>query len=146
MDDLRGRTAVVTGAAGAMGAATVRALLQEGLRVAMVDIDGDALSRVGEHLAPDTFPLTADISDPDAVQAAHRRVTEALGPVDVLVNNAGVLSTHKVEATSPEEWRRVMAVNLDGAFYWCRAVVGHMKAQRWGRIVNTCSLASKSGA
>ena len=145
MIDLRGRTAVVTGAAGSMGAATVSALLQEGLTVAMVDIDGEGLSRVADQLAGDTFGLAMDISDPDAVQAAHRRVAETLGPVDVLVNNAGVLSNHKVEATSPEEWRRVLAVNLGGAFYWSRAVVGHMKAQRWGRIVNTCSLASKSG-
>ena len=128
-----------------MGAATVSALLQEGLTVAMVDIDGEGLSRVADQLAGDTFGLAVDISDPDAVQAAHRLVTETLGPVDVLVNNAGVLSNRKVEATSPEEWRRVLAVNLDGAFYWSRAVVGHMKAQRWGRIVNTCSLASKSG-
>ena len=145
MADLRGRIAVVTGAAGSMGAATVRALLQEGLAVAMVDIDGQGLSRVAVDLAGDTFGLEVDISDPDAVQAAHRQVAQALGPVDILVNNAGLLSKNKAAATSLEEWRRVLAVNLDGAFYWSRAVIGHMKTQGWGRIVNTCSLASKSG-
>ena len=145
MSELRAKTAVVTGAAGSMGAATVEALLQEGLKVAMVDIDGDRLSQLARHLGGETRPVRVDISDPDGVQAAHQRVVGQLGPVDVLVNNAGVLSNHKVESTSPDEWRRVLAVNLDGAFYWSRTVIAHMKAQRWGRIVNTCSLASKSG-
>ena len=145
MGDLRAKTAVVTGAAGSMGAATVEALLEEGLRVAMVDIDDDRLSRLAQQLGSEIWPVRADISDPGEVQDAHQRVVQHLGPVDVLVNNAGVLSNHKAESTSPSEWRRVLAVNLDGAFYWSRAVIAHMKAQRWGRIVNTCSLASKSG-
>ncbi len=145
MGDPQARIAVVTGAAGSMGAATAEALLQEGLKVAMVDIDDDRLSQLAQRLGREAVPVRTDISDPDAVQDAHQRVVQSLGPVDVLVNNAGVLSNHKVETTSAEEWRRVLAVNLDGAFYWSRAVVAHMKAKRWGRIVNTCSLASKSG-
>ena len=145
MGDAGARVAVVTGAAGSMGAATVEALVLEGLKVAMVDIDDNRLSQLAPRLSAETLPVRADISDPGEVQAAHQRVEGELGPVDVLVNNAGVLSNHKAEATSPDEWRRVLAVNLDGAFYWSKAVIGHMKAQRWGRIVNTCSLASKSG-
>ena len=74
-----------------------------------------------------------------------RRTIENIGPVDVLVNNAGILSNHKAEATSPDEWRRVLAANLDGAFYLARAVIPGMKARRWGRIVNICSLAAKTG-
>ena len=77
--------------------------------------------------------------------AAHARVVKALGAVDVLVNNAGILSNNKVEATSVDEWRRVLAANLDGAFFWSQAVVPAMKARRWGRIVNTGSLAAKTG-
>jgi 3-oxoacyl-[acyl-carrier protein] reductase len=65
--------------------------------------------------------------------------------VDILVNNAGILSNNKSEATNPEEWRSVLAANLDGAFYLSRAVIPGMKARRWGRIVNTCSLAAKTG-
>ena len=145
MGDSGARIAVVTGAAGSMGDATVEALLREGLTVAMVDIDDDRLSQLAQRLGSGTLPVRADISDPDAVQDAHQQVVLGLGPVDVLVNNAGVLSNHKAETTSSTEWRRVLSVNLDGAFYWSRAVIGHMKAQRWGRIVNTCSLASKSG-
>jgi 3-oxoacyl-[acyl-carrier protein] reductase len=63
----------------------------------------------------------------------------------VLVNNAGILSNHKIEATDAAEWRKVMAANLDGAMYWAQCVVPAMKARRWGRIVNTSSLAAKTG-
>ena len=68
-----------------------------------------------------------------------------IGPVDVLVNNAGVLSNNKAEATTPDEWRTVLAANVDGVFYLTREVIPGMKARRWGRIVNTCSLAAKTG-
>ena len=70
---------------------------------------------------------------------------QALGAVDILVNNAGILSNNKLEATSVDEWRRVLGANLDGAFFWSQAVVPAMKARRWGRIVNTSSLAAKTG-
>jgi 3-oxoacyl-[acyl-carrier protein] reductase len=82
-----------------------------------------------------------DITDVFSV----RKTLKQIGPVDVLVNNAGILSNNKVEATTPEEWRKVLAANLDGAFYLAREVIPGMKARRWGRIVNTCSLAAKTG-
>jgi 3-oxoacyl-[acyl-carrier protein] reductase len=124
--DLRGKTAVVTGAAGAMGRAVVRFLEEDGLKVYGLDLRGD---------------FVCDITDPNAVKEAVRRI----GEVDVLINNAGVLSSNKAEATTPEEWRKVLAANLDGAFYLAREVIPGMKARRWGRIVNTCSLAAKTG-
>jgi 3-oxoacyl-[acyl-carrier protein] reductase len=129
--ELKGKTAVVTGAAGTMGAAVVRAFLEDGLRVFAVD------------LKKSSFPnsLTCDITDPKQVEEAAKQI----GDIDILVNNAGILSNNKVEASTPEEWRKVMAVNLDGAFYMARAFVPGMKKRRWGRIVNTCSLAAKSG-
>jgi 3-oxoacyl-[acyl-carrier protein] reductase len=127
--DLKGKTAVVTGAAGTMGRAVVKALAADGLRV------------VGLDVRPAKGCLVCDISDPMAVAKAMR----GIGRVDVLVNNAGILSNSKSEATSPEEWRRVLAANLDGAFYLSRQVIPGMKKRRWGRIVNTCSLAAKTG-
>jgi 3-oxoacyl-[acyl-carrier protein] reductase len=72
-------------------------------------------------------------------------VQQHFGDVDVLVNNAGILSNNKVEATTVAEWRAVLAANLDGALFWAQAVVPAMKARRWGRIVNTSSLAAKTG-
>lgn len=126
---LKGRSAVVTGAAGTMGRAVVAALRTDGLRV------------VGLDVRPAKNCLVCDISDPEAVARTVRHI----GRVDVLVNNAGVLSNNKSETTTPEEWRRVLAANLDGAFYLSRAVIPGMKRRRWGRIVNTCSLAAKTG-
>jgi 3-oxoacyl-[acyl-carrier protein] reductase len=116
----------VTGAAGTMGRAVVRFLEEDGLKVYGLDLRGD---------------FVCDITDPNAVKEAVRRI----GEVDVLINNAGVLSSNKAEATTPEEWRKVLAANLDGAFYLSREVIAGMKARRWGRIVNTCSLAAKTG-
>lgn len=145
MIDLQGRTALVTGAAGVLGLATTRALLEDGLRVVMVDLDAEVLAGLAQDLPGETYPLVLDISDPEQVREAHQRASSAFGDIDILVNNAGVLSNDKVVATSSADWRKVMAVNLDGAFYLSQAVVPHMRQQRWGRIVNTCSLAGKSG-
>jgi len=142
---LQGKVALVTGAAGTMGRAVVAALLADGCRVALVDVNEAALATLPAMPDGPTFAVACDISDPDAVNAAHARVVKHLGPVDVLVNNAGILSNHKVEATDHAEWRRVMGANLDGALFWAQAVVPGMKARRWGRIVNTSSLAAKTG-
>ena len=125
--ELRGKTAVVTGAAGTMGRAAASFLKEDGLNVVGLDVKGDCVH--------------CDITDVSSV----RRTLKQIGPVDVLVNNAGILSNHKVEETTPEEWRKVLAANLDGAFYLAREVIPGMKARRWGRIVNTCSLAAKTG-
>lgn len=120
---------MVTGAAGTMGRAVARALAADGLRVVGLDVKAAAGC------------LLCDIADPAAVA----KVIRGVGRVDVLVNNAGILSNNKAEATTPEEWRRVLAANLDGAFYLSRQVIPGMKKRRWGRIINTCSLAAKTG-
>jgi 3-oxoacyl-[acyl-carrier protein] reductase len=125
--ELKGKTALVTGAAGTMGRAVVAFLKEDGLNVVGLDVKGDC-----RH---------CDISDAAAVNKAIREI----GQVDVLVNNAGILSNNKAEATTPDEWRKVLAANLDGAFYLAREVIPGMKARRWGRIVNVCSMAAKTG-
>jgi len=114
-----------------MGSAVVEALLADGLKVYSMDVKASPL---GES-------VVCDITDPQAVHAA----IQGIGTVDVLVNNAGILSNNKSGATLPDEWHRVLGVNLDGAFYLAREVIPGMKARRWGRIVNTCSLAAKTG-
>jgi len=142
---LQGKTVVVTGAAGTMGLAVVRAMLEDGAQVAMVDIDAMRLDSLIRFVRGTTAAIPCDISDPMAVKQAHQQVEKVLGPVDILVNNAGVLSNEKAEATGDAEWRRVMAANLDGAFYWSRAVLPGMKQRKWGRIINVSSLAAKTG-
>ncbi len=142
---LTGRTAVVTGAAGTMGRAAARFLLEDGARVALVDLDSARLEGAAASLRGTTLVVVCDIADATAARQAHHRIASALGPVDILVNNAGILTNSKAEETTDDEWRRVMAANVDGAFYWSRAVLPGMKARRWGRIINVCSLAAKTG-
>lgn len=142
---LKDKVAVVTGAAGTMGRAVVQALLEDGCRVAMIDRPEVPLDVLEQQFGARAAGFGCDISDPAAVGAAHAALRRRFGEVDILVNNAGVLTNNKVESTSAEEWRRVLAVNLDGAFYWAQAVVPSMKARGWGRIVNTSSLAAKTG-
>jgi len=138
--------ALVTGALGGIGRAIVRGLLQDGFRVVLVDLNQKALEEFASTLEPGkTLPLSCDITDPEAVERVVEKVKSVWGPIDVLVNNAGILSNHKAVQTTPEEWRKVMAVNIDGAFYFSRAVMEDMKRKGWGRIVNISSLAAKSG-
>ena len=145
MAALSGKAAVVTGAAGTMGLAVARALIEDGATLGLVDVDPERLDALASSLGERAVPLACDISDPAAVVQAHAALEKRAGPISILVNNAGLLSNNKVEATDAAEWRRVMAVNVDGAFYWAKAVVPAMKAQGWGRIVNVASLAAKTG-
>ena len=145
MKPLEGKTALVTGAAGTMGLAATRFLLEDGARVVMVDLSETRIHEVARGLHGEIMFVETDIRDPAAVSKAHARIAEKFGVVDILVNNAGILSNNKVEATSDEEWRRVLGANLDGAFHWARAVLPGMKARKWGRIINVSSLAAKTG-
>jgi 3-oxoacyl-[acyl-carrier protein] reductase len=142
---LQNRVALVTGAGGTMGAAVVRVLVDDGCKVAMVDRDEAAMAPLARHYGNRVLAVSCDISDAAAVTEAHAKVVAGLGAIDILVNNAGILSNHKVEATTLAEWRQVLGANLDGAMFWSQAVVPAMKARRWGRIINTSSLAAKTG-
>lgn len=144
-DALVGRTALVTGAAGVMGLAVVKALLEDGCKVAMVDVNAARNEALARELGPGARAFSFDISDAGAVRQGHARIEETLGPVSVLVNNAGILSNNKSEATDAAEWRRVLAANLDGAFFLAQCVIPAMKQARFGRIINTSSLAAKTG-
>lgn len=145
MDRFADKVAVVTGAGGTMGRATVELLVARGCRVGMVDLREASLAEASARHGARVLAIACDIRDPEAVASAHRRIVEAWAPVAILVNNAGVLSNAKIEATTPEAWRELMAVNLDAAMFWAREVVPGMKAAGWGRIVNVGSLASKTG-
>jgi 3-oxoacyl-[acyl-carrier protein] reductase len=143
---LAGRTAVVTGAAGAVGIAIARALLEEGLQVALVDLDAMRMDNLIRFLRGTTLAVACDVSDALAVKQAHAQVEKVLGPVDILVNGAATSSMDRFEATTDDEWHRVMGANVDGAFHWCRAALPGMRKRGWGRIVNVGSLAAKTGA
>ena len=140
-----GHVALVIGAAGAMGLATARMLAAEGYKVAMADLASPRLDAAVGEIAAGARGYGFDVSDAGVAEAAFGRIEKELGPVDALINNAGILSNNKAAQTTPDEWKRVLAVNLDGAFYLSRLALPGMKARKGGRIVNTCSLAMKSG-
>ncbi len=139
------RVAFVTGAGGALGASIARALVARGHRVVLGDNDGPALQAVAAPLGASVLPLVFDVSNESQVKSACDAAHKKWGTVDILVNNAGILSNHKIADTTPEEWRRIHAVNLDGAYLLCRELVPAMRERRWGRIINVCSLAMKTG-
>jgi 3-oxoacyl-[acyl-carrier protein] reductase len=143
-EDGKGRVAIVTGAAGTMGMAAAKRLAADNYKVALLDIAEDRLHALASELKG-SLAVAGDISKSETVASAVAEIEQKLGPVSVLVNNAGILSNNKSAETSPEEWRRVLGVNLDGAFFLARAVLPEMKRRRYGRIVNVCSLAMKSG-
>jgi len=142
---LNGRTAVVTGAAGTLGFAAVRVLLEDHAQVALVDVDAMRMDSMIRFLRGNGVAVPCDVSDAAAVKDAYRRVEKLLGPVDILVNAASIGSMEKAESTMDLEWRRVLSVNLDGAFHWSREVIPAMKKRGWGRIVNVTSAAAKTG-
>jgi len=139
------KLALVTGAAGVLGAATVKTLAADGYRVVLVDLDQDRLDTLADEIGPMAIPVVLDISLPKRVEEVCRTIRQKHGPVSVLVNNAGILSNNKLCDSSDAEWRQILSVNLDGAFYLCREWLPGMKEKGWGRIVNLGSLAMKTG-
>lgn len=145
MESLDNKLALVTGAAGVLGHAVAKSFAGAGLRVIMADIDAPRLDRLASDIGERAVPLTLDVGSADAIAKTMARVRADHGDVDVLVNNAGILSNNKAAETTTEEWRRLMRINLDGAFFMARECLPAMKSKGWGRIVNICSLAAKTG-
>ena len=132
-------TALVTGAARGIGLACAQRLRAAGCRVVGVDLGTPALAEAAAHL-----DVVAELDVSDA--AAVRRLVAEHGPFDIVVNSAGVVGPNKpMWEVSDDEWRSTMAVNLDGVFQVCRAVVPAMVERGWGRIVNIASIAGKEG-
>jgi 3-oxoacyl-[acyl-carrier protein] reductase len=139
----QGKICLVTGAAGVVGEAISRRFAAMGCRVILVDIRADPIAALAAELGGMALPL--DIGEETAIAGGLAALPADWRGIDILVNNAGILTNNKVAATSGEEWRKVLAVNLDGAFYLSRACLPAMRAKGWGRIVNICSLAMKTG-
>ena len=145
---LDGLAAVVVGGAGALGSAMARGLSEAGAAVAVADADGEQARRVADALGKAggrALPIAVDVADRAGVERMADEVEQALGPIEVLVNSAGV--THRAPAADfPEaEWHRVIAVNLTGVFHACQVLGRRMLARRSGRIVNIASIAGHIG-
>ena len=139
------KLALVTGAAGVLGLAVVKALAEDGYRVIMVDLDKNRLEALAGDIGSAAIPCSLDVSSPDDIKNVCKQIRDKHGDVSVLVNNAGLLSNSKLCETDDDEWRKLLSVNLDGAFYLCREWLDPMKQKGWGRIVNVSSLAMKTG-
>ena len=139
---LQGKTAVVTGATGNAALAVVRALLEDGAQVALVDGDPMRLDSLIRFLRGTTVAVPADSSEPGAVRQAQQQIEKLLGPIDILVNASDDPAPARPDAAE-DEWRRAIARNLDGAYHWSRAAMPGMKQRGWGRIVNLVTVAAK---
>ncbi len=141
---LSGKTALITGAAGAIGKAVANRLGAEGARLVLVDL---AERAVREQAAqwPDAIALPLDLRDADAITGAIEAIRQRVGAVDILVNNAGILSINKLGGTTLGEWHDVHSINVDAAFLLTQGLLPGMREKRWGRIINMASYAAKSG-
>lgn len=146
--NLQGQRAVVTGGAQGFGRAIAERLLRSGARVSLWDRDAALLAQTAGELAAmgEVHTAVAEVSDEAQIGAATISVVDGFGGIDILVANAGIAgATTTVWEYPPDVWREVLEVNLTGVFLCCRAVVPHMRAQRYGRIVNIASIAGKEG-
>ena len=145
---MEGRVAFVTGGGSGMGRETARLLAEAGARVTVCDRDGDAAretARIVEEAGGTARVEEADVSDSGAVNRAVAAAADALGPIDALVNIAGIYRIAAVEDIADEDWARMFAVHVNGTFYTCRAALPGMIAARSGAIVNMSSLHAVRG-
>ena len=144
--DLAGQTAIVTGAATGIGEAIARRLAAAGAAVAIADMDLAGAGAVAASIGAGSFPVLMDVADSASVLAAVAQVLAKTGRVDILVNNAGLAGkAAPIWEQSEADWHRIIAVNVTGVFHTCRAVLPHMREQKYGRIVNIASIAGKEG-
>ncbi len=127
---------LITGGAGGIGAATAARFLQEGSRVVVLDRNYVELSRLARELPALSGSINADVSDPADVARAFRELDDLLGGLDVLINNAGISIRHHFMDISPQEWREVMGINLDGMFFVAQQAARRMLAGEGGVILN----------
>ncbi len=140
------KTALVTGAARGIGLAIASRLAADGIRVAVLDLDGAAADAAAKKVGGGAIALAADVTKAADVDAAVRRVVDAWGRLDILVNNAGITGrSFPIWELSDEDWRRVIDVDLTSVFLCCRAAVKVMLGQGSGRIINIASIAGKEG-
>jgi NAD(P)-dependent dehydrogenase (short-subunit alcohol dehydrogenase family) len=138
-----GKVALVTGAGMGLGRASSLMLAREGARIAVTDIDVVLAAETARLIAEaggEARSWRLDVANRDDWSAVTAEIETAFGRLDVLVNNAGIAIAKTIEDTTPEEWRRTMAINLDGVFFGCQAAIGPMKRSGGGSIINLSSI------
>ncbi|MGB3146563.1 MAG: 3-oxoacyl-ACP reductase FabG [Paracoccaceae bacterium] len=145
MFELSGKSALITGASGGIGAAIARALHGAGATVALSGTREAPLAELAAELGSRAHVLTCNLADAEAVEALVKQASATMGAVDILVNNAGVTRDNLFMRMSDEEWASVIEVNLTSTFRLCRGVLRGMMKARWGRIVNISSVVGATG-
>lgn len=145
MFDLSGMTALVTGASGGIGSAVAEALAGQGARLALSGTREPALKAVQSALGGDHVVLSCNLSDSEAVDALVPRAVEALGKIDILINNAGVTRDNLAMRMKDEEWSDVIRINLEAAFRLSRAALKPMMRAKFGRIISVTSVVGATG-
>lgn len=145
---LDGRRALITGSSAGIGLALAEGLAKAG---ASVVINGRSAEKVAAAAAPlkaagyDVAEMPFDVTDSAAVEEAIARIEADIGPIDILINNAGIQRRDTLEEFKDETWRELMSTNLDSVFYVARSVVQRMKTRNRGAIINICSVQSELG-
>lgn len=149
MQKMKNKTVIVTGGAGGIGGATCRRFAQEGAKVAVFDMNLDAAAKVAQDIQAaggQAHAFKCDITNRAEVDAAVAATETQLGPIDVLINNAGWDVFKPFTKTTPDQWERLIAINLTGALHMHHAVLPSMVARKFGRIVNISSDAARVGS
>jgi NAD(P)-dependent dehydrogenase (short-subunit alcohol dehydrogenase family) len=139
MKGLKDKRVLITGGASGIGAATAARFLEEGSQVCILDRDASACAAIRLQLPAIAAAIIADVTDLQQVQAAFAEAVRVMGGVDVLINNAGISIRHNFLDITPEEWDRVIAVNLTGVFYVAQTAARHMMERGSGVILQTAS-------
>jgi len=147
MGRLDNKAAIITGAAGGIGYATAEKFLEEGAMVMICDMDAARLVAAAEKLSEKGKVLwqALNICDRDAVEAMVKNTVESFGSVDILINNAGITKDSQFYKMDIEQFQKVIDVNLMGSVVMCKAVVPYMMEKKYGRIVNSSSVAALAG-
>ncbi len=145
MFDLTGKSALVTGASGGIGADIARVLHAAGATVGLSGTRTEPLEALAAELGSRAHVLPCNLSVAEEVEGLVKRAAEAMGAVDILVNNAGITRDGLAMRMSDDDWQSVIDVNLTAAFRLCRAAIRGMMKARWGRIVNISSVVGRAG-
>ena len=145
--DLKNRTAIITGGAQGFGFAISKRLIQSGAKVIIWDIDEDTAKKAEKEINSKNFGYQiVDVTDFDKIEKAIKDLEKDFGKIDIFVNNAGMTGMNaKVWEYPIGEWKKVIELDLNSAFYCCKAIVPHMIKNNYGRIVNIASIAGKEG-
>ena len=144
-DMMKGKVVAITGSASGIGLECARTLISEGAKVVLIDRAADRLTQLCAELGPNALPLTVDLLQPQEVSAMLPRILDLAGGLDIFHANAGAYVGGDVVEGNPDEWDRMLNLNINAAFRSVHAVLPHLVAQKSGDIIFTSSIAGKIG-